>query len=83
LKDKGPTGAAALQPFGTPQVYALLEQATRDQIPLLSMGFGRADASDGRVFPYVFNPPSNYWSQNTANSGSSASGLAAWSSSGA
>ena len=30
------------------------------------VGFGRADASDGRVFPYVFNPPVNYWSQNTA-----------------
>ena len=30
------------------------------------MGFGRTDASDGRVFPYVFNPPTNYWSQNTA-----------------
>jgi branched-chain amino acid transport system substrate-binding protein len=29
------------------------------------MGFGRTDASDGRVFPYVFNPPVNYWSQNT------------------
>ena len=35
-------------------------------IPLLTVGFGRADASDGRVFPYVFTPPTNYWSQNTA-----------------
>jgi branched-chain amino acid transport system substrate-binding protein len=66
LKAKGPTGAAALQPFGTPQVYALLERATRDQIPLLSMGFGRADAADGRVFPYVFTAPATWWSQNTA-----------------
>ena len=30
------------------------------------MGVGRADAADGRVFPYLFNPPTNYWSQNTA-----------------
>jgi branched-chain amino acid transport system substrate-binding protein len=29
------------------------------------MGFGRTDAADGRVFPYVFNPPITYWSQNT------------------
>ena len=41
-------------------------RATHDQIPLLSVGVGRADAADGRVFPYVFNPPTSYWSQNTA-----------------
>jgi branched-chain amino acid transport system substrate-binding protein len=66
LKAKGPTGAAALQLFSTLLVYALLERATRDQIPLLAMGIGRSDAADGRVFPYVFNPPVTYWSQNTA-----------------
>ena len=66
LKAKGPTGAAVFHPPGTHIVYALTERATHDQIPLLTMGFGRADASDGRVFPYVFNPPINYWSQNTA-----------------
>ena len=66
LKAKGPTGAAVLQPRGTPISYALMERATHDQIPLLTVGFGRADAADGRVFPYVFNPPINYWSQNTA-----------------
>jgi branched-chain amino acid transport system substrate-binding protein len=65
LKAKGPTGAAV--PLNsTPLAYALTERATRDQIPLLTVGLGRTDASDGRVFPYVFNPPSNYWSQNTA-----------------
>ena len=53
-------------PPGTHVVYALTERATHDQIPLLSMGFGRTDAADGRVFPYVFNPPITYWSQNTA-----------------
>jgi len=66
LKTKGPTGAAAVYPPGTHLIYALTERATHDQIPLISMGFGRTDASDGRVFPYVFNPPTNYWSQNTA-----------------
>jgi branched-chain amino acid transport system substrate-binding protein len=66
LKAKGPTGAAVFHPPGTPATYALTERATHDQIPLLSMGFGRADAADGRVFPYVFNPPVTYWSQNTA-----------------
>jgi len=66
LKGKGPTGAAAVNPSSTPLAYALLERATQDQIPLLTSGFGRSDTSDGRVFPYVFTVPSNYWSQNTA-----------------
>jgi branched-chain amino acid transport system substrate-binding protein len=66
LKAKGPTGAGVVLPRGTPMSYALTERATHDQIPLLTVGFGRADAADGRVFPYVFNPPLTYWSQNTA-----------------
>jgi branched-chain amino acid transport system substrate-binding protein len=66
LKAKGPTGAAALQPGGTPLTYALLERATHDQIPLLSTASGRSDAADGRVFPYVFPAPSTWWSQNSA-----------------
>jgi branched-chain amino acid transport system substrate-binding protein len=66
LKTKAPTGAAAMNLAGSPLMNALTERATHDQIPLLAPGLGRADASDGRVFPYVFNPPSNWWSQNTA-----------------
>jgi branched-chain amino acid transport system substrate-binding protein len=66
LKAKGPTGAAAFQMFSTPITYALTERATHDQLPLLTVGLGRSDAADGRVFPYVFNPPTSYWSQNTA-----------------
>src|SRR5262245_463748 len=66
LKAKGSTGAAVVMPFSTPLVYALTERVTHDQIPLLPMGIGRADASEGRVFPYVFTAPITYWSQNTA-----------------
>jgi branched-chain amino acid transport system substrate-binding protein len=66
LKAQGPTGAAAVYLFSTPLVYALLERATHDQIPLLTVGVGRADAADGRVFPYVFPALATYWSQNTA-----------------
>ena len=66
LKAKGPTGAAAFQAVGTPLANALTDRATQDQIPLLTVGIGRSDAADGRVFPYVFNPPINFWSQNTA-----------------
>ena len=28
---------------------------------LITSGYGRADAADGTVFPYVFNPPATYW----------------------
>jgi branched-chain amino acid transport system substrate-binding protein len=66
LKAKGPTGAAVFHPMGTPPTYALLERATHDQIPLLTVGYGRADAADGRVFPYVFNSPAHWWSLSTA-----------------
>src|SRR5262245_45358093 len=66
LKTKGPTGAAVFQLSQTPLVNALLERATHDQIPLLTGGTGRADAADGRVFPYVFNAQNTWWSMNTA-----------------
>jgi branched-chain amino acid transport system substrate-binding protein len=66
LKAKGPTGAAAVHPTGSPIANALIERATQDQIPLLTISMGRSDASDGRVFPYVFTAPSNFWSHNTA-----------------
>src|SRR5262249_37731190 len=66
LNSKAPTGAAASQPFRTPITYTLLERGTYEQGPLLTVGLGRSDASDGRVFPYVFTPPVNYGSQNTA-----------------
>jgi branched-chain amino acid transport system substrate-binding protein len=66
LKAKGPTGAAVFLVGYTPLVNALIERATHDQIPLLAGPAGRSDAAEGRVFPYVFKPPVNFWSMNTA-----------------
>ena len=66
LKNNGPTGASVVNPLSTGITYALIERATADKIPVLSMGYGRTDASDGRVFPYVFTVPMNYWSQASA-----------------
>ncbi|MGH8718343.1 MAG: ABC transporter substrate-binding protein [Burkholderiales bacterium] len=66
LKKNGPTGASVVAPLSTGITYALIDRATEDKIPVVSMGYGRADASDGRVFPYVFPIVTNYWSQNTA-----------------
>ena len=66
LKGKGPTGASVVSPYSTGITYALIERATADKIPILSMGYGRTSAGDGRVFPYVFTAPASYWSQASA-----------------
>src|SRR5947207_1195542 len=52
LKNKGPTGEAAFSPLSTGITYALIERAPTDKIPVVSMGYGRADSADGRVFPW-------------------------------
>ena len=65
-KQKGPTGATVVHPLSTGITYALIEKGTADKIPIVSIGYGRTDAADGRVFPYVFPMITTYWSQNTA-----------------
>src|SRR5262249_13606809 len=58
--------AAAFHSVSTPLMYALIERATHDQIPILTVGYGRSDTADGRVFPYVFPILTTFWSQSTA-----------------
>ena len=65
-KKKGPTGATLVHPLSTGITYSLIDKGTADRIPIVSVGYGRTDASDGRIFPYVFPLITNYWSQNTA-----------------
>ena len=66
LKKKGPTGASVVHPFSTGVTYALIDRAAADKVPIMSIGYGRTAATDGRVFPWVFPLITNYWSQNTA-----------------
>lgn len=66
LKGKGATGASMYNFLATGPVYALTERALSDKIPLVSIGYGRGDAADGSVFPYVFPLVTTYLSQNTA-----------------
>jgi branched-chain amino acid transport system substrate-binding protein len=61
LKAKGPTGASFVDPLSTGITYALIERAAADKIPMVTMGYGRADASYGPVFPYDFTFPVTYW----------------------
>ena len=66
LKSKGPTGNTVFQPLSTGITYSVIDKAPVDKIPVVSIGYGRTDATDGRVFPWVFPMITNYWSQNTA-----------------
>jgi len=65
-KNKGPTGATVIHPLSTGITYSIIEKATADKIPVISMGYGRTDAADGRVWPYVFPLITTYWSQASA-----------------
>lgn len=67
LKNQGPTGAALFSFMDPAPAYALLERSAGDKIAIVSLGYGRAAASDGRIFPYTFTLPANAWSQNTAS----------------
>ncbi|MEN8259770.1 MAG: ABC transporter substrate-binding protein, partial [Pseudomonadota bacterium] len=58
--------ALLFYPLSTGITYLILAKAHVDKIPILSMGYGRADSADGRVFPWIFNFPATYWSQASA-----------------
>ena len=62
LKDK----MVLVHPLSTGITYALIPRGTKEHKVVVSSGYGRADASDGSVFPWVFTTPTNYWSQNSA-----------------
>ena len=56
-------GASVMAPYSTGITYAIIEKARADKIPILSMGYGRADATYGSIFPHVFTLPVTYWAQ--------------------
>lgn len=54
------------QPTSPGITYELLDRVAADHIPLVTIGYGRADAAEGRVFPWVFPLIATYWSQASA-----------------
>lgn len=50
-------------PLSTGIAYSLLDRVAPDKIPMITIGYGRTDAADGRVFPYVYPLITTYWSQ--------------------
>ena len=81
LKGKGPTGAAAMLPLGTPLVYALIERATQDQSPCSRRALGARMPRMGGCFRMSSTPRATTGVRTRPKSGSSANGLVAWSSS--
>lgn len=64
LKGKSPY-ATLVQPMSSGITYGLVDRVAIDKIPLVTIGYGRTDTSDGRVFPYIFPMITNYWSMTT------------------
>tara|TARA_R110002020_G_scaffold29585_12_gene93465 strand:- start:4145 stop:5482 length:1338 start_codon:yes stop_codon:yes gene_type:complete len=48
-------------PWSTGITLQVIPKASVDKIPVLSMAYGLSAASQGDVFPWVFNPPMTYW----------------------
>ena len=59
-------GMSLVEPLSTGIAYGLLDRVGQDKIPMTTLGYGRSDAADGRVFPYVFPLITSYWSQAAA-----------------
>ncbi|KQU64901.1 ABC transporter permease [Aminobacter sp. DSM 101952] len=57
------TKAASLvtQPSSPGATLAILPKAAADKRPMLAPGYGFSALSEGKVFPWAFNPPVTYW----------------------
>lgn len=62
---KGLDGApsAAFNPLSVGIAYALIDRATADKNPIITINHGRTDSTDGSVFPYVFPLQLNPYSE--------------------
>ncbi len=63
LMEKDGKKMVVFDTLGTPGAYAVINRMATDNVVLAQVGYGRADAADGRVWPWVFNHPSSYWQQ--------------------
>jgi branched-chain amino acid transport system substrate-binding protein len=65
---KGLNGAppAAFNPLSVGIAYALIDRATQDKNPIITINHGRTDSTDGSVFPYIFPLQLNPYSEVSA-----------------
>ena len=59
-------GATLVEPLSTSIAYGVLDRLPTDKIPMTMIGYGRSDAANGKVFPYVFPLITSYWNQAAA-----------------
>ncbi len=59
-------GATIVEPVSTGIAYGILDRVGKDKVPMTTLGYGRSDAANGKVFPYVFPLISTYWNQAAA-----------------
>jgi hypothetical protein len=55
-----------VEPLSTGVAYGILDRLAVDKIPMTMIGYGRSDAANGKVFPYVFPLITSYWNQAAA-----------------
>jgi branched-chain amino acid transport system substrate-binding protein len=65
LKSKN-GGASLVEPLSTGIAYGILDRVGTDKIPMTTLGYGRSDGANGKVFPYVFPLITSYWNQAAA-----------------
>ena len=63
LLNKGDQKMVVFDTLGTPGAYAVIGRMAQDHVVLAQYGYGRTDAADGRVWPWVFNAAGHYWAQ--------------------
>src|SRR5262245_65907036 len=63
LLNKGDQKMVVFDTLGTPGAYAGIGRMAPDNVVLAQYGYGRTDAADGRVWPWVFNAAGHYWGQ--------------------
>ena len=56
-------GASLVEPLSTGIAYGILDRVAQDKIPMTTLGYGRSDAINGEVFPWVFPLITSYWDQ--------------------
>jgi branched-chain amino acid transport system substrate-binding protein len=54
-------GASFVQPLSTGATFALTEKAPIDNIPVVTVGYGRSESADGSVFKWNFPVAGTYW----------------------
>ncbi|MBB6468242.1 branched-chain amino acid transport system substrate-binding protein [Aminobacter lissarensis] len=59
--DKAKASSLVTQPWSPAITLELLPKASADKVPVLAPGYGFSAISDGKHFPWAFNPPVSYW----------------------